>query len=273
MAIIGMGRVGIRSIAAPTSYTTRTTAFAAATGITDTTILNALNTFDTGLISNGLDSKMKALYPFVGGTATTHKFNFMDARDLDVAFRLQFFGGGTFSSTGYQPNGTNAYADTFLNASTQLTNNNYHLSHFSRTQKTNENGCDIGVSSSGNDLGLYQYYNTLGKIYVCGSYPTQSITASDTNTLGMLIGSRTSQTSAKMFMNNIQKGTTLTTINGFSLPNGNFFISANDGGSFPNNYSSKECAFSSIGDALTDGEATTFYNLVQAMQTTLSRQV
>ena len=75
------------------NYTARTSAFAAATGITDTTILNALNTFDTGLISNGLDTKMKALYPFVGGTANTHKFNFMDARDTDAAFRLQFNGG------------------------------------------------------------------------------------------------------------------------------------------------------------------------------------
>ena len=54
---------------------------------------------------------MKALYPFVGGTATSHKFNLKDPRDLDAAFRLQFNGGWTHNSNGVTPNGTNGYAD------------------------------------------------------------------------------------------------------------------------------------------------------------------
>jgi hypothetical protein len=104
----------IRNNTASSSYTARTTAFIAATGITDTTIINALNTMDLSLISNGLDTKMKALYPFVGGTASTHKYNFMDARDLNAAFRLTFNGGWTHSSTGALPNGTNAVSYTHL---------------------------------------------------------------------------------------------------------------------------------------------------------------
>ena len=39
------------------------------------------------------------------------------------------------------------------------------------------------------------------------------------------------------------------------------------------NYSSKELAFASIGDGLTDAEAANFYTAVQAFQTTLGRQV
>ena len=31
---------------------------------------------------------MKAIYPFVGGTATTHKFNLKDPADINAAFRL-----------------------------------------------------------------------------------------------------------------------------------------------------------------------------------------
>ena len=38
-------------------------------------------------------------------------------------------------------------------------------------------------------------------------------------------------------------------------------------------FSSREQAFASIGFSLTNSEATTFYNLVQAFQTSLSRQV
>ena len=39
------------------------------------------------------------------------------------------------------------------------------------------------------------------------------------------------------------------------------------------NFSDRETAFASIGDGLTDAEATVFYNAVQAYQTTLGRQV
>jgi hypothetical protein len=52
---------------------------------------------------------MKALYPFVGGTAAKHKFNFMDARDLDAAFRLVFSGGVTHSTNGVQFGGVNGW--------------------------------------------------------------------------------------------------------------------------------------------------------------------
>ena len=263
-----------KTVAAP-SYTARTTAFATATAITDTTILNALNTFDLGLISNGLASKMKALYPFVGGTATTQKYNFMDARDLDVAFRLQFFGGGTFSNNGYQPNGTNAYADTFLNASLSLTNNNYHLSHYSRTQKTTGNEIDIGAISSISLLALDQYYAGVArKAFVAGSYPNYAVLVTNTNTLGYMIGSRPSISSAKMYMNGVFLAEN-TSSNIEILPNGNLYLAANNNRNIlsPIELSSKETAFASIGDSLTDGEASTFYTLVQAMQTSLSRQV
>jgi hypothetical protein len=38
-------------------------------------------------------------------------------------------------------------------------------------------------------------------------------------------------------------------------------------------YSSKQCAFASIGDGLTDAEALAFYNAVNAFQVTLGRNV
>jgi hypothetical protein len=106
--------------------TARTTAFLTATGITDQTIIDALNAMDNSLISAGLlpsgtgAGKIKALYPFVGATAGTHKFNFVDPRDLDAAFRLTFNGGWTHNSNGVLPNGTNAYGDTFFNTLSNL---------------------------------------------------------------------------------------------------------------------------------------------------------
>ena len=93
--------------------TVRTSAFLTASAISDATIRGGLNTFDIGLISNSLDTKMKALYPFVADGADNNaralqqRWNFMDARDLDAAFRLSFGGTTTHSSNGFQGNGTN----------------------------------------------------------------------------------------------------------------------------------------------------------------------
>ena len=87
-------------------------AFITAAAITDATQQTAIDTLVKGMKADGIWTKMKAIYPFVGGTATTHKWNLKDPRDLDAAFRLVFNGGWTHSSNGALPNGTNGYADT-----------------------------------------------------------------------------------------------------------------------------------------------------------------
>ena len=248
------------------SYTSRTTAFATATAITDTTILNALNTFDLGLISNGLDTKMKALYPFVGNTSTAQKFNFMDSRDLDVAYRLQFFGGGTFNSAGYLPNGTNAYGNTFFNVSGFQNNN--HSSIFIATDKDETSSIDMGVIRSGNSVSLNTRNSNLSYFtnFVNGSY----ITFANTNSIGFYVNTRTSSNSQKVFKNNVLKGTDTNTSTNFS---GTISIGArNDAGNgLIQLYASKQISFSSIGDGLSDSEASTFYTLVTNLQTALGR--
>jgi hypothetical protein len=67
-------------------------AFLTATGITDPTITSAIDTLVLDLKAASLWTKMKALYPFVGGTSTTHKYNLVDPADTDAAFRLTFNG-------------------------------------------------------------------------------------------------------------------------------------------------------------------------------------
>jgi len=90
-------------------------AFFTASGLTGATNLNAVNQLVLDLKAASIWTKMKAIYPFVGGTAALHKWNLKDPRDLDAAYRLVFNGGWTHSSTGALPNGTNAYANTFFN--------------------------------------------------------------------------------------------------------------------------------------------------------------
>ena len=256
------------------SFDSDAQSFMTSASITDSTQQAAVNYLVTDLKSNNLWTKMKAIYPMVGGTASTHKFNLKDPRDLDAAFRLVFNGGWTHSSTGAAPNGTNAYADTKLNPSTALTNNNYHLTHYSRTQKTTGGEVDLGaISPSPIMISLSQYYQGAGKAFVAGDYNTSVIiNSAATNTRGFQVNTRTSQTSAKMFFNNTQIGSTLTLSNPNPLPLVNISVGSNYG-TTAYEFSAKENAFCSIGDGLTDTDASNLYTIIQNYQTILSRQV
>jgi len=257
--------------------TVRTSAFLTASAITDATIRGGLNTFDIGLISNSLDTKMKAVYPFVSDGADSnaralqHRWNFMDARNLDAAFRLAFSGGWTHSSNGALPNGSNTFANTFLNSSLILSQNSSHLSYYSRTN-SNATELEIGnVSDSSYTNGSLIEIRTAGVTYYRINSGGTYITYSDTDSRAFYLANRTASNVINGWRNSVKvaTGTTVST----SPINNNVYIGAvNIGGTFALP-STKQCAFASIGDGLTDTEATTFYNLVQGLQTTLGRQV
>jgi hypothetical protein len=247
-------------------YTTRTTAFATATGITDTTILGALNTFDLGLISNGLDTKMKALYPFVGGTATTHQFNFMDARDLNAAFRLTFSGGMTHSSNGVQFGGVNGTADTYLVPSATLGLNSTSAGIYSRTNNASSIADLSNTDGSSNFYAPNMYIRFGGTAYYCVNTSGQG-TIANPDSLGFYLTNRIDSAQHKLHKN----GALFASENrpSTSLANGTIVVGRIAGGYF----SDRQYAFMTIGLGLTDAEALNLYTLTQAFQTTLGRQV
>ena len=269
-----MIRIGVRSFVAggvPTDADAQ--AFITAAGITDATQQSAINTLVTDLKGYGIWSKMKAIYPFIGGTASTHKWNLKDPRDLDAAFRLVFSGGWTHSSTGALPNGTNGWANTFLIPSNSLSLNSTHLSYYSRTNIVS-NQVDMGTYKNFNDIsGTYLLFNYSGSSFVAIN-SSQTTRISPVNTLGFLIGSRISSTVEKYYTNNISQSISN---NSTFIRNTNIYLACynyvDNTGNMPLYYSSKECAFASIGDGLTDTEAANLYTAVQAYQTTLSRNV
>jgi hypothetical protein len=248
-------------------YGALTTAWIAATSETDTTIISALNTLETDLTTYGLTSKMKALYPMVGGTAAKHKFNFMDARDLDAAFRLTFNGGWTHASTGALPNGTNAYANSYLNASTELTLNNIHLSFYGRTNSTSLS-VFVGSFNGTNRCHLLPNSNTVSynSINTSSVYGGSALT-----TNGLVLASRLVSTTGISYKNGTSVYSDNTTSD--ASPNLNIYLSALNLNNAASYYSSVECAMYSIGTGLTPTEAANFYTAVQNFQTTLSRQV
>ena len=239
-------------------------------GVLSYTEVSATETLVASLKANSLWTPMKAIYPMVGASAAACAQNLKSA-----SFTGTFTSGWTFASTGVTANGTSAYFNTTFNPNTQFSNNvNNHLSHYSRSQISAINGYDMNVYDGSNEFGLTQYYGGVSfKFFNSYGYPQDSAGANNTNTKGFLIGTRTANNFSRAYFNGSTLGTQ-TNILSTVRPIYPIYIGAtnNQNGS-AYQYSTRECAFASIGDGLTDTQASDFYTAVQAFQTTLARQV
>jgi hypothetical protein len=231
---------------------------------------NAVNTLVIQMKTDGIWTKMKAIYPMVGASAAACAQN-LKSSSFTGTFTAT---GWTFSSTGATPNGTSAFMNTGLNESLHLSQDDKHLSFYSRTQNSSLDAHDIGAESTGANFDLYLYYAAVtSKGYLDGVYPTNAAQVNNTNTLGFQIGSRTTNTSQKVYWNNSLIVTNTNTNLLQPQTNASIYIGATNRSGNALAYSNKQCAFASIGDGLSDTEASDFYTAVQAMQTTLSRNV
>jgi hypothetical protein len=233
----------------------------------------AVNQLVLDLKSAGIWSSMKAIYPMVGASASACAQNLKSS-----SFTGTFTSGWTFASTGVTPNGTSAYMNTGLNINTQLTQTNSHASFYSRTIS------DVG--SFPTVLGAYGTggYTQALDLYIrrpssgagggqIGSFTTSVINHTETDARKFSIISRTSSTSLKYYTTGILRATnTVSDTTGFGSVTA--YIGA---GNLQNlsaqNFSILQCAFASIGDGLTDTQASNLYTAVQNFNTTLFRQV
>jgi len=263
--------VYIKARVLPPTYDPDAQAFFTASGLTGATNLTAINNLVVALKGYGIWTKMKAIYPMVGGTAALHKWNLKDPRDLDAAFRLVFSGGWTHSSTGATPNGLNGYADTFLTSSTSLLLNSSHISYYSRTQ-SNGTEVEIGSSTGPNpgDAGSLLEMRTSGITYYRINSQGSYITYSDADSRAFYIANRTASNVVNGWRNSTKVATSSVLSSGLS--NRTFWLGGfnSTGAAY---YSTKECAFSTIGDGLSDTEAANLYLCVQNFNTTLNRQI
>jgi hypothetical protein len=254
------------SVAGGAAYDSDAQAFIIVAGLTDNTQKSAVNTLVLNLKGYGIWTKMKAVYPIVGGTASTHKFNLINPLDTNAAFRLSFSTGWTHSSTGMTP--SNAYANTFLSHNAVLTQNSWAASIYSRTNRAGSGGVSFGVVQAAGYSLIYprstanQFYAIVNALTDAGVNVTDSI--------GFMQIKRDSSTSIKLVKNtNINSFTSNSTSNN-TIP---FYLGARNQDSTASSYDNCELSFASIGDGLTDTEASNLYTAVQTFQTTLGRQV
>jgi len=246
--------------------------FIMAAGITNATQQSAVNTLVISLKAYGLWTKFRALYPFVGGTATTNKYNLKDPRDLDAAFRLVYFGTSTHTN-GFNPNGTNGYADTFYIQTSNITFNDEHISVYSSSNNTPSQSDTVDIGSIGgtnkSTIGLRA---TGGKNQFLSQMNNEVVSVANTDARGFFVATKTSAGVANLYKNG---ALSISGASNGGLSTLKAFIGTINLGGLPYSagYTNQNYTLVSFGSGLSATDIANFYTLVQAYQTTLSRNV
>ena len=234
----------------------------AAEGSLSATEQDAVNTLVVQMKADGIWTKMKAIYPMVGASAAACAQNLKSS-----SFTGSFSSGGTFTSNGYTTNNV-SYMDTNLLPSTALTLNSSHLSFYSRTLS---NGTEVEIGNDSAAGGSLIEIRTSGTTYYRINSGGTYISSIDSDSRAFYIANRTASNVINGWRNSTKVATG--TVSSSGLPTNNIFLGAWNDNNIPKYYTTKECAFASIGDGLTDDEAGYLYNAVQAFNTTLSREI
>jgi hypothetical protein len=177
--------------------------FLTASNITDQTQTEAINDLVVGLKNADIWDKMIAIYPFVGGTEETHKYNLKDPRDLDEAYRLVYSGNITHSLTGVKSDRTDPLVadNDFLNTNLPINwtnfNTDIHLSSYGSETESQGfvMGRRVGTGTGARDFHLAPRNNlTESSVFFFGVphssngfYTNQGL---NTTSLGFFHGSR-----------------------------------------------------------------------------------
>lgn len=256
---------------AGTGFDADAEAFFTAAGITDSTQKNAINDLVVSLKNNSLWTKMTAIYPMVGGSASSHAVNLKSPG----TYNLTFYGGWTHDANGITGNGTTGYADTGLNAQSVLSINNVHISIYSRTQTPNTLNQPMRANDGTNDLQVSPNVNFPGFGRVAtggGDFSAGNINQATTDARGNYISSRTSSTLLTFYNGATSLGTN-TSSGTWTLPNRTIYLGAANASGSAANYSNINIAFATIGQGLSGTDASNFASAVTTYQTALSRNV
>jgi hypothetical protein len=236
-----------------------------------------------GMKSIGVWDGMKAVYPMVGNTAFKNKFNLKDPRDLDVAFRLTFPNGATHDVNGILFNGTNQYANSFLNPTTVLANpkTNICLSFYitggtglGASFPNVMGGFGNGPTGNGNDFETIlnarttvSFFATGGEAFT-GNFVFLNTPFERAYTLGT---SKSGVTN--LFKKGVKLASSVPNANGFAA-NTNIFLGTVSFNNAPAaiSYQNVRLGIATIGTGLTDNQAQQLSHLIYYLQGILNRQ-
>ncbi|WP_316632357.1 fibronectin type III domain-containing protein [uncultured Flavobacterium sp.] len=238
--------------------------------------IEIINNLVVSLKVNNLWNKIQAAYPFIGTTQANHKFNLKNPSDTNTAFRLTFSGAGTHSINGYQTNGSNAYANTFLNINTYHTFSNAGLTIVCGTNNvpTTTNSYDFGAQKSSSPWECYQIHLNHGasknnNVFVVGTIGISK--AAVNNAKGIHTISKTTNTQVSYSKNGNLDTTVAGTQTGI-VPTLPYFIGCLNNGGSPYGYSNQRIQFTAIHEGLTNEEVKTLHTIIDTFENALGRK-
>lgn len=238
--------------------------------ITGAQIWSAVNAFEQSGYTHGWLAIKKAIYLFIGGTASTHSVNFLNPALVsgDPLF-INWFGGMTHSKTGIVGNAINGYGSFNKRPGDIFTANHYQAGIYVRT------------NVAGDTVILGQFNSTTECFIVKHTDSTQenfSNTFSDkavyntANKRGWIVGGKDSSSHNYIDKNGVRVANG--TGGGTLSPNpGSLLLSAFGIGVSPTAFDNNEYACVILSDSDTEASNANEYAAVQALQTALHRQV
>ncbi len=242
------------------------------------TQINALNALVISLKLNNYWDQFDALYPIVGGTAGWHSINLKNP----TQYRMIANGTITNNANGTQGNGINGYWNTQYDVGQRIsateTNANIHISAYSRTGAT---GFDYmwGATDFDQNTSLQPNHPDDGLIDVLGNDQIVLFPVPSPSTYGAAyFMTLSSESTAHQFYRNGVFESDGGSPNFVGTEPDVYFMATNDttqGGAA--GFSNRVYSFFSLGQGKIPGAAdldmTALYDIIQAYQTALGRQV
>jgi hypothetical protein len=242
-------------------------AFIETAGISGETQQTAINTLVLGLKANSLWTKMVSIYPLIGGSAFSHKYNLKNINTHPVVW----FGSISHTSNGVEL-GNGGYGSVpTLNINT-LEQNNTSFSVYNKTTLTWPSPTQrylIGSTAGHAHFGT-GFRDAFGGFQYSGVFNGTEFGYRD-NTLGLpgyTVVSRINSGNFQIYFNSTELYNASTTS---ITPISSTFEIGRAGVGYVGT-TPQTSAFVTVGQGLSQSETTTLTNLVQAFQTTLGRQ-
>jgi hypothetical protein len=263
------------SILAPVATDPDALRFISIAEITNATQVTAINNLVIGLKANSLWDKMQAIYPFVGGTAFSHKFNLKNPLPLNTAFQATFAGDLTHTSFGIGSGSFTGYADSNFLDTRDFTDisSSLHVSVYGTTTN-NVTGRNLPFhndkTAAFGSRGIHFQPNADISNVVQAYGGNMSLPAG--TTLGFSVVTRTTSLLSAFYHRKPSQTVNLSDSSTFARSQVEYNIR------FLSSYYGSigqtiGLGFASIGTGLSQTDAENLYTVVQAYQTALGRQV
>jgi len=258
------------------SYDLNAAEFFNATQILTPIQKQAVNGLVVDLKNYNIWNSMKAIYPFVGGTSGSHKYNLKNTSTYTVTWSgtilhdstgVEFLGG--YGDTGFAPftaltNPTQSSHIALYNNKLTLSGSSWGLVNMGNSRYT-ENGLSLVVDYVEFNQSKFNAYSPTSVTITSGTWPNAR--------LGLFVAARTAVSQSGYYQRGSRTVNSTSTIGATGTPNStNIWLGGESGGAGWGARNSA-MAFASIGDGLSQSDVDNFYTAVQRFQTTLGRQV